>query len=66
MVAKTFERFLRYETGLGYMDFYNIHTLEEGEKILKELFEKWIKLENPTEPWKMVAKWRIKELGYEI
>ena len=66
MIAKTFERFLRYETGLCYMDFYNLYTLEEGEKILKELFEKWIKLENPTEPWKMVAKFNLEELGYEI
>lgn len=66
MTAKTFERFLRYNTGMGYIDIYNLCTMEEGEKILKEQFKKWIEIENPSNSWQIIAKLNISQLGYEI
>lgn len=62
----TFESFLRYYTGLGVMDFYNLHSLEEGELILKRLFGEWIEMYKPSEMLQAIAKQILNDLGYEI
>ena len=66
MVARTFERFLREQKGLGYEDFYNLMPIVEGEIEIKKMFRKWIEKEKPTESWQMVAKWNCEKFGWEI
>lgn len=66
MVARTFERFLREQTGMGYEDFYNLMPIVEGELEIKKLFNSWIEKEKPSEPWQMAAKWSCEHFGWEI
>lgn len=66
MVCKTFERFLRYQTGMGYEDFYNLYSLKESEPMIKEMFGEWLKLEEPSVGLVIVAKHNLEEFGWEV
>lgn len=66
MVVKTFERFLRYQTGMGYEDFYNLMPLGESEPMLQKLFNDWIKTEHPTQAWIKSAIFTTSQFGWEL